>query len=244
MKTFKFFIVACLVGTMMLSSCKYNSGDRIPGTTSSKVDSVSYALGVWFGGTLKSSDFGELNKCQIDKGVKDMMTGKDLKISEEEIMQIIQNYLMQRQNYVSEKNIADGKAFLEKNKTKEGVVALESGVQYRIISEGIGACPSGTDTVEVNYKGSLIDGTEFDSSYKRNEPAKFTLNQVIPGWSEGLSYCKEGGKIEIVIPSDMGYGPRANGPIPGNATLVFEVELIKVYPVVEAPVQAPAKGKK
>jgi FKBP-type peptidyl-prolyl cis-trans isomerase len=235
MKTTKFFIVACLLGTLLFSSCKYNAGDRIPGTSSAKIDSVSYALGVWFGGTLKSSDFGELNKCQIQKGIKDMIEGKELKISEEEIMQIIQNYLMQRQTYKTEKSLTDGKEFLEKNKAKEGVVTLESGVQYKIITEGTGVLPVGKDTVEVNYKGTLVDGTEFDSSYKRGEAVKFPLNQVIPGWSEGLSYCKEGGKIEIYIPAEKGYGERTNGPIPGNSTLIFEVELVKVYPVVEAP---------
>lgn len=252
MKSNKLLLTLCLVGILSFSfsSCKYNAGDRIPGTTSAKVDSVSYALGVWFGGSIASADFGELNYCKIKEGVTDKLNGKDLNIPEEEIMQIIQNSLMQRQQYKSEKNIEDSKAFLEKNKTKEGVVETESGLQYMIVSEGEGDYPTMIDTVEVNYKGSLIDGTVFDSSYDRGESATFPMNAVISGWSEGLTHAKEGSKLEIYIPANLGYGTQTYGPIPGNSTLVFEVELIKVYKGVEpepettsakAPKKAPKK---
>lgn len=228
MKSIKIFMVLCLAGTLLFSSCKYKAGDRIPATTSAKVDSVSYALGVWFGGSIKNTDFGELNYCQIKKGVTDVLNDKETKISQEEIMQVIQNHLMQRQSYKSEKNIEDAKAFFESNKTKEGVIETESGLQYKIISEGNGETPALTDTVEVNYKGTLLDGTVFDSSYERGESATFPLNAVIKGWSEGLTYAKEGSKIEIYVPSSLGYGPQTYGPIPGNSALIFEVELIKV----------------
>lgn len=235
MKSLKIFVALCLMGTVMFSSCgtKYNEGDRLPGTTNAKIDSVSYALGAYFGGMIKSSDFGELNKSKMDQGLNDMIKGADMVIPEEEIMQVIQNYLMQRMNAVADMNKAEGEEFLNTNKEKEGVVTTESGLQYKMITEGAGISPAVTDTVEVHYKGTLLDGTVFDSSYDRGEPAKFPLNAVIPGWTEGLTYAKEGGKIELYIPYELGYGSRGYGNIPANSTLVFEVELLKVFPAQE-----------
>lgn len=233
MKTVRLFVALCLLGTLMFSSCKFNAGERVPGTTSAKVDSVSYALGAYFGGMIKSSDFGELNKCEMKKGLNDMMNGKELEIPENEIMQVIQNHLMQRMNAVSEINQQEGAEFLAKNKEKSGVVAVESGLQYKIIEQGAGVAPQPQDTVEVHYKGTLLDGTVFDSSYDRGETAKFPLNAVIKGWSEGLTYLQEGGKIELFIPAELGYGSRGYGNIPANSTLIFEVELLKVFPAEE-----------
>lgn len=233
MKQIKLFVAICLMGTLMFSSCKFNAGERIPGTTSAKVDSVSYALGAYFGGMIKSSDFGELNKCEMKKGLNDMMKGGEMEIPEEEIMQVIQDHLMKRMNAISEMNAAEGAEFMAENKTKEGVVELESGLQYKVLSEGAGVSPKLTDTVEVHYTGKLLDGTVFDSSVERGEPAKFPLASVIKGWSEGLTYAKEGGKVELYIPSNLGYGARPYGNIPANSTLVFEVELLKVFPAAE-----------
>ena len=233
MKAIRLFVAMCLMGTLLFSSCKFNAGERIPGTTSAKVDSVSYALGAYFGGMIKSSDFGELNKCEIKKGLNDMMKGGEMDIPEEEIMQVIQSHLMKRMNAIAEMNAAEGESFLAKNGEKEGVVTLESGLQYKVIEEGAGVSPMAADTVEVHYTGKLLDGTVFDSSVERGEPAKFPLSGVIKGWSEGLTYAKEGGKIELYIPSNLGYGPRGYGNIPANSTLVFEVELLKVFPAQE-----------
>jgi FKBP-type peptidyl-prolyl cis-trans isomerase FklB len=127
----------------------------------------------------------------------------------------------------AEKNKKDGAAFLAENKKKEGVVTLPSGLQYKIITQGTGNTPKATDTVTVNYRGSLVDGTEFDSSYKRGQPATFPVNGVIKGWTEALQLMKEGAKWQLFIPSDLAYGEKGAGNVIGpNATLIFDVELI------------------
>jgi len=126
-------------------------------------------------------------------------------------------------------NLAKGQAFLKENATKPGVKTTSSGLQYLVLEEGKGKSPKATDTVLVHYKGNLLDGTEFDSSYKRNEPISFPLNGVIPGWTEGVQLMKEGGKIRLFIPSNLAYGSRgAGGVIPPDSTLVFDIELLKV----------------
>lgn len=133
-----------------------------------------------------------------------------------------------------ERNLEEGMAFLEENKDREGVITLPSGLQYKVIREGSDVRAKETDTVEVHYVGTLIDGTEFDSSYSRNEPAKFPLNRVIPAWTEGMQLVGEGGKIILYVPSNLGYGENGAGGIIGpNSTLIFEVEVNKIFPVVE-----------
>ena len=126
-------------------------------------------------------------------------------------------------------NLEQGQAFLKANAAKPGVHTTPSGLQYKVITEGHGKSPKATDTVLVHYRGTTIDGTEFDSSYKRNEPISFPLNGVIPGWTEGVQLMKEGGKIELFIPSELAYGSRgAGGVIPPDSTLIFDIELLKV----------------
>jgi len=126
-------------------------------------------------------------------------------------------------------NLSKGQAFLKDNATKPGVHTTPSGLQYKVITEGHGKSPKATDTVLVHYRGTTIDGTEFDSSYKRNEPISFPLNGVIPGWTEGVQLMKEGGKIELFIPSNLAYGSRgAGGVIAPDSTLIFDIELLKV----------------
>lgn len=231
MKKITVLIAICLTGIFTLSSCgtKYNAGDVMPSSSAARIDTVSYALGMYFGKTILASNFGELDLSEIRKGMMDVLNEKETRFAEDVFSSYLQSYVMDRQTYVAEKRTEENTAFFTENKTKEGVVETESGLQYKIITEGDGISPEPTDTVEVHYKGTLLDGTQFDSSYERGETTKFPLNQVIKGWSEGLTYAKEGGKIEIYVPSNLGYGQRNSGPIPGNSALIFEVELIKVF---------------
>jgi FKBP-type peptidyl-prolyl cis-trans isomerase FklB len=129
---------------------------------------------------------------------------------------------------IAERNLAAGKAFLEENKKKEGVKTLPSGLQYKVLAEGSGKIPKASDNVTVNYKGTLINGTEFDSSYKRGKPTTFQVDKVIRGWTEALQLMKEGSKWQLFIPLELGYGERGAEPVPPNSVLIFEVELISV----------------
>ena len=233
MKVTKLFLTAGLFGVLALSSCNsgvINKGDRMPNTSSSKIDSVSYALGVWFGETVKHTDMGEINLAQVDKGRMDVFNEDSLKISDKEVMSLIQSYMQERQQFAASKNVEEAKTFFEENAKKDGVVTTESGLQYKIIKEGSDVKAGPTDTVTVDYEGKLLDGTVFDSSYTRGTPATFPLNGVIKGWGEGLTYVGEGGQIELYIPASLGYGDKAYGPIPANSALTFKVEVKKVSP--------------
>ena len=173
-----------------------------------------------------------------------------LKLTEEEMQTILQgldkklNDKRQEQaTAISAKNIEDGKKFLEENKAKTGGVTTESGLQYEVLTPGAGEKPAAEDTVEVDYVGTLIDGTEFDSSYKRGQTAKFPLNRVIPGWTEGVQLMPVGAKYKFVIPANLAYGERDTGTIPPNSTLIFEVELKSVEKASAAPAAEPAAKK-
>lgn len=170
----------------------------------------------------------------VRKGFNDALNGEPA-MSMEEMQTIIRNSdqevrakqeAMAKQD--AEKNIAAGQAYLVQNAEKEGVTVTESGLQYEVMVEGTGAKPAATDIVKVHYKGTLIDGTEFDSSYSRGEPAEFPLNRVIPGWTEGVQLMSEGSKFKFVIPAELAYGERATGSITPNSTLIFEVELLDI----------------
>ncbi len=234
MKKFAIVIIAASAAVMAISSCAgtYQKGDRMPETTTAQIDTISYALGMYYGKMVTSSPFGELNLNQMKKGFKDVLNEEETMLEEQDIVMLIQSYLRDRMAYESERSLEEGEKFLAANKEKEGVVETESGLQYKIEVEGAGISPEETDTVEVNYEGRLIDGTVFDSSYDRGESVKFPLNRVVKGWTEGLTYAKEGGKIQLYIPAELGYGQRGSGPIPGNSTLIFDIELVKVYKAV------------
>lgn len=239
MKKVLFVIAAASAAVLALSSCAsgtYQKGNRAPETTSAQIDTVSYALGMYYGEMLTTSPFGEIDLAQVKKGFNDVVNGEEnTMVPKETVMKIIQTHLAAHYAYENERNKEKGEEFLAANKDKEGVVETESGLQYRIELEGTGVAPAATDTVEVNYEGRLIDGTVFDSSYERGESAKFPLNGVIKGWSEGMTYVKEGGKIRLYVPADLAYGSRGTGPVPGNSVLIFDVELIKVYKAAETP---------
>lgn len=223
------FLCILLCGALTVS-CTSNS-QTLTGISRSEVDSVSRSIGQSLGMMVVQSDFGKLNENLIINEFKKVLAGAE--ISQEEAMQnnnSIQNYMIKRQQILGEANAAAGKEFLTDNKTKEGVVELPDGLQYRILKEGNQVHPTVEDTVEVHYRGMLIDGTEFDSSYKRNEMAKFPLNRVIQGWKEGIQLIGEGGKIKLFIPSELGYGPNGPKAIGPNATLIFDIELNKIYP--------------
>ncbi|MHB1049292.1 MAG: FKBP-type peptidyl-prolyl cis-trans isomerase [Bacteroidota bacterium] len=198
-------------------------------------EKMSYIIGFDVGKNMLA-DFKqrgiEVDNAILLNGLKDALSEKESAISEEETQQAtleFQQMMTEKQNAASAEARKSGETFLTENAKKEGVKVTSSGLQYKIITEGTGKSPLPTNTVVVHYRGKLIDGTVFDESYQRGEPATFQLNQVIKGWTEGLQLLKEGGKAELYIPADLGYGDRGAGQlIPPGAALIFEVELIKV----------------
>ncbi len=197
-------------------------------------DKISYVLGINMGNHFKRDSI-DVNVDILMKGFKDALAGKKLMLSDEEMasaMAAFQQAMMAKQQekikVLGEKNKKDGETFLADNKTKDGVITLKSGLQYKVIKEGTGNMPKESDTVTTHYRGTLVDGTEFDSSYKRGEPVSFPVNGVIAGWTEALQLMKTGSKWQLFVPSDLAYGERGPEPIGPNATLIFDVELISV----------------
>ncbi len=209
------------------------------GPFKTRTEKFSYALGMnigsGLGANLKKQSV-EVNSDLVAQGLKDSMSGGKTLLTEEQekaVLTQVQNEIRKEQQEKAEqlgaKNKAEGEAFLAANKSKEGVVTLPDGLQYKILTAGTGPKPAATDSVVCNYKGTLIDGTEFDSSYKRGQPATFGVSQVIKGWTEALELMPVGSKWQLFIPSSLGYGERgAGGDIGPNATLIFEVELISI----------------
>src|SRR5205814_6209623 len=195
-------------------------------------DKFSYSIGLNIGSNLSKQKI-EINPDMVTAGIKDAIAGKPQLTQDQvkEVMATFEKDMEQKQKAVGEKNAAEGAKFLEENKKKEGVKTTASGLQYKMIKEGNGPQPKATDIVTVNYRGTLMNGTEFDSSYKRGEPATFPLNGVIKGWTEALQLMKVGSKYQLFVPSNLAYGERAVSPEIGpNATLIFEVELLDVKP--------------
>ena len=193
------------------------------------MEKVSYALGLSIGNNLMGSGIKDLNTEEFIKAIKTVMTGEKPEMSYQEAKETLDTFFQDLANKINEKNIQAGKDFLAKNKEQEGVVELASGLQYQILTSGAGKSPSITNRVKCHYTGMLLDGTVFDSSVQRGEPAEFGVNQVIAGWTEALQLMKEGDKWRLFIPSDMAYGARGAGnSIPPHATLIFDVELIEV----------------
>ena len=194
-----------------------------------RMDKFSYAIGLGIGQNLLSMGAKDLNADDFAQAVKDVLEGNKTAITHTEAREIVNNYFAELESRINAENIAKGKAFLEENGKKPNVVTLPSGLQYEVIREGNGKKPKATDRVRCHYEGTLIDGTLFDSSVKRGEPAVFGVNQVIKGWVEALQLMSEGAKWKLYIPSDLAYGAQGAGEmIPPHSTLVFEVELIEV----------------
>jgi len=210
-----------------------------PGPKDEK-ERINYSVGYQLGGDFKRQDLA-LDPKMLVKGIEDalaekepLMTPEQMRTTLVELKKKVIAAQQEKMKEAAEKNLAEGQAFLEENAKKEGVKALPSGLQYRVITPGKGESPKANDTVTAHYRGTLIDGTEFDSSYNRNQPATFRVGQVIEGWKEALQLMKPGSKYELFIPPELAYGERGAGGVIGpNSTLIFEVELLSVQPAEE-----------
>lgn len=193
------------------------------------MDKISYALGIGIGQQLKNMNIDGFNIEDFARSIAEVMAGEPTAMTAREAQEMLNDYFARKQTEQSKQAIEEGAAFLRSNGEREGVTTTKSGLQYEVLAEGTGRSPKATDKVRCHYEGRLIDGTVFDSSYKRNEPADFGLNQVITGWTEGVQLMKEGAKYRFYIPYLLGYGERGAGSsIPPYSTLIFDVELIKV----------------
>jgi FKBP-type peptidyl-prolyl cis-trans isomerase len=191
---------------------------------------VSYCVGMSLGGSLLQQDLGELSAEVIANAINDTFERKELKFTPEEANNIIQKYLSLKGEQKYGSNKEEGEQFLIANSQKENIKVTSSGLQYEILNEGSGDKPGHTSQVTVHYHGTLVDGTVFDSSVKRGEPATFGVNQVIPGWTEALQLMPKGSKYRLYIPQELAYGanPHPGGPIEPFMVLIFDVELIEI----------------
>jgi FKBP-type peptidyl-prolyl cis-trans isomerase FklB len=198
-------------------------------------DKVSYSIGLDIGTNFKRQSV-DLDQKALAAGIADGLSGGKPLLTEDEVRKVLAQFQQQMAakaqqlaQQLADKNQKEGEVFLAENKKKKGVITLPSGLQYRVITAGTGKIPKATDTVTTHYRGTLIDGTEFDSSYKRGEPASFPVNGVIKGWTEALQLMKVGSKWQLFIPSNLAYGPQGAGQVIGpNATLIFEIELLSI----------------
>ncbi|PKF61798.1 peptidylprolyl isomerase [Psychromonas sp. psych-6C06] len=244
------FKVSLLAAAVVLTvGCNEKKEEVAPVSFENSQDKAAYAIGASFASYVnttleKQAEFGmTLDKEVILRGITDKLRDKS-QMTEEQMIETLQAYdaevkaaAEKKQLEVAAKAIEDAKAFLDENAKKEGVTVTESGLQYSVITKADGPKPKAEDTVSVHYVGTLVDGTEFDSSVKRGQPAKFPLNRVIPGWTEGVQLMSVGEKYKFVIPAELAYGEQGAGSIPPGSTLIFEVELLEIE-AVEADVPA------
>lgn len=198
-------------------------------TTEIQMDSLSYSVGILVAQNLKSQGFDKLDASSLAQGISDVLSGAETRLDANQANAVVQGYMMEKSQSAGKENLEKGRKFLEENGKREGVVTLPSGLQYEVVNAGNGPSPKATDKVTVHYHGMLIDGTVFDSSVERGEPATFPVNGVIKGWVEALQLMKVGDKWKLFIPSELAYGSRgAGGDIGPNEVLIFEVELLSI----------------
>ena len=220
----KLFILVIVVTSVACNQTSYNNVNL-----NTQMDSVSYSLGISVANNLKSSGFDSIETHAVASAFSDVFEGNEVKINEEDANMLIQDYFVELSQKKSQEAISAGQAFLDENGKKEGVTTTASGLQYEVLTNGTGSTPVETDQVTVHYHGTLVDGTVFDSSIERGQPATFPVNGVIPGWVEALQLMNVGSKYKLYIPSDLAYGERGAGGLIGpNETLIFEVELLSI----------------
>jgi FKBP-type peptidyl-prolyl cis-trans isomerase FklB len=243
-------VLLCMLSVSLVVGCMVNAFAEETKLADQK-DRVSYSIGLLMGKDFKAQSI-EVNADLFLKGLQDALSGAKPALTDEEVQRTMTTFQTDmrakaeaNRKAQGEKNLKEGEAFLADNAKKDGVKTTASGLQYKVITEGKGPIPSANDTVSVNYKGTLLDGTEFDSSYKRNAPATFGVKGVIPGWTEALQLMKTGSKWQLFVPGKLAYGERGAGrQIGPNATLIFEVELLSIKPPADkkGPDKKDAKG--
>ncbi|WP_024461985.1 FKBP-type peptidyl-prolyl cis-trans isomerase [Marinimicrobium sp. LS-A18] len=228
-------LIAGLLGaTALMVGCNQAEPENETAKLETLEEKVNYVFGTNLAENLAQGGV-TIEPEAFAQALRDKRDGVEPRLSEEEMREVMQTFQEQEmarreaeQEAAAETNKQEAEAFFAENAKAEGVSQTDSGLQYKVLEEGDGAKPGADDTVTVHYRGRLLDGTEFDSSYERDQPATFALNSVIAGWTEALQLMSEGSKYELYIPSDLAYGPGGNGPIPPNAALIFEVELLEI----------------
>jgi FKBP-type peptidyl-prolyl cis-trans isomerase len=226
----KMKVITGLFTGAVLTLASHNFAADASKPLSTDKEKASYGVGMNVGKRFKPEAI-DIDLEAFIRGIRDSISGAQPAVPEAEVekaLEVLRKEMTEKATQQSAKYKKEGEEFLAKNKGEKSVTTLPSGLQYIVLKEGTGPMPKATDTVRVHYRGTLLDGTEFDSSYKRNEPAEFPVGGVIKGWVEALQKMKVGSKWKLFIPSDLAYGENGNGQIPPNATLVFEVELLEI----------------
>jgi FKBP-type peptidyl-prolyl cis-trans isomerase len=226
MKSLKLFVLIAGVA-LFASSC---TSSKVDVKLKTEVDTMSYALGINMADNLKRMEITDVNALALAMGIQNGLDTTKKVMTNEEAIEFLNKYFTKLQDAKAEKALVEGQKFLEENAKKDSVIVDESGIQYKILREGTGMTPTVEDVISVNYRGTLIDGKVFDSSYESGAPREFQLGRVIQGWQIGLQKMKVGSKYMFYIPAELGYGKnvRPDGPIKANSVLIFEVELLDI----------------
>lgn len=243
MKRNSLLLLGLMASTAVLIGCNQAEEEEQPAELETLEQKVNYVFGTNLAENLEQGGVA-IEPEAFAQALRDKRDGVEPRMSEEEMQEVMQTFQEQEMErreaeteQQSEANREAAEAFFAENIEEDGVTETESGLQYKVLEEGEGAKPEADDTVTVHYRGRLLDGTEFDSSYERDQPATFALNSVIAGWTEALQLMSPGAKYELYIPAELAYGPGGNGPIPPNSALIFEVELLEVAEPEEVPAE-------